>query len=83
MVMVSPQINPKACWEFESEILVLRHPTTISCKYQAMGMYQKMEIERDRERERGEREVNIGVKSLTKCLFSKMILKPIGMGMSN
>ncbi|XP_013417602.1 GTP-binding protein 1 isoform X2 [Lingula anatina] len=36
MVMVSPALNPTACWEFESEVLVLHHPTTISCKYQAM-----------------------------------------------
>jgi len=37
MVMVSPRLDPKACWEFESEILVLHHPTTISVRYQAMG----------------------------------------------
>lgn len=37
MVMVSPRLNPQACWEFDSEILVLHHPTTISVKYQAMG----------------------------------------------
>lgn len=36
MVMVSPTLNPKACWEFEGEILVLHHPTTISSRYQAM-----------------------------------------------
>lgn len=36
MVMVSPKLNPQACWEFEAEILVLHHPTTISVKYQAM-----------------------------------------------
>ncbi|CAG5131434.1 unnamed protein product [Candidula unifasciata] len=36
MVMVSSKIEPKACWEFEGEILVLHHPTTISVKYQAM-----------------------------------------------
>ncbi|KAK3090341.1 hypothetical protein FSP39_011042 [Pinctada imbricata] len=36
MVMVSPKLDPKACWEFESEILVLHHPTTISVRYQAM-----------------------------------------------
>ncbi|XP_055704149.1 GTP-binding protein 1 [Phlebotomus papatasi] len=36
MVMVSPELNPKACWEFEGEILVLHHPTTISSRYQAM-----------------------------------------------
>lgn len=36
MVMVSPLLNPTACWEFEGEILVLHHPTTISTRYQAM-----------------------------------------------
>ena len=38
MVMVHPKLEPKACWEFEGEILVLHHPTTISVRYQAMGM---------------------------------------------
>ncbi len=37
MVMVSPRLNPQAYWEFEAEILVLHHPTTISPRYQAMG----------------------------------------------
>ncbi|CAG7730374.1 unnamed protein product [Allacma fusca] len=36
MVLVSPSLNPTACWEFEGEILVLHHPTTISTRYQAM-----------------------------------------------
>jgi len=36
MVMVSPSVNPRCCWEFEGEILVLHHPTTISTRYQAM-----------------------------------------------
>lgn len=36
--MVSPALNPQACWEFEGEILVLHHPTTISSRYQAMGI---------------------------------------------
>ncbi|KAJ8398831.1 hypothetical protein AAFF_G00420280 [Aldrovandia affinis] len=36
MVMVSVKLNPQASWEFEAEILVLHHPTTISPKYQAM-----------------------------------------------
>lgn len=36
MVMVCPSLNPQACWEFEGEILVLHHPTTISSRYQAM-----------------------------------------------
>ncbi|KAL3238765.1 hypothetical protein MRX96_021798 [Rhipicephalus microplus] len=30
MVLVSPKLEPKSCWEFEGEILVLHHPTTIS-----------------------------------------------------
>lgn len=36
MVLVSPNATPKACWEFEGELLVLHHPTTISANYQAM-----------------------------------------------
>ncbi|XP_063359773.1 GTP-binding protein 1 [Cydia amplana] len=36
MVMVSPALEPQACWQFEGEILVLHHPTTISSRYQAM-----------------------------------------------
>lgn len=36
MVMVSPHLKPKACWEFEADILILHHPTTISTRYQAM-----------------------------------------------
>jgi len=36
MVMVSPKVDPQCCYEFEGEILVLHHPTTISAKYQAM-----------------------------------------------
>jgi len=36
MVIVSDKINPTATWEFEAEILVLHHPTTISVNYQAM-----------------------------------------------
>jgi len=36
MVMVSTSVEPQCCYEFEGEILVLHHPTTISTKYQAM-----------------------------------------------
>ncbi|KAI1301734.1 GTP-binding protein 1 [Halotydeus destructor] len=36
MVMVAPSLQPQAYWEFEGEILVLHHPTTISARYQAM-----------------------------------------------
>ena len=32
-------LEPVACWEFDGDILVLHHPTTISTKYQAMGKY--------------------------------------------
>ena len=42
--MVSPKLNPQACWEFEGEILVLHHPTTISVKYQAMGKLQSLVV---------------------------------------
>ena len=41
MVMVDKLVKPQACWEFEAEVLVLHHPTTISTKYQAMGQYSK------------------------------------------
>ena len=36
MVMIQPALQPQCCYEFEGEILVLHHPTTISPKYQAM-----------------------------------------------
>jgi len=36
MVIVHPSLKPAACWEFEGEILVLHHPTTIAVRYQAM-----------------------------------------------
>lgn len=36
MVLVAPERQPEACWEFDGEILVLHHPTTISCRYQAV-----------------------------------------------
>lgn len=39
--MVSPKLMPQATWEFEAEILVLHHPTTISPRYQAMGEWQQ------------------------------------------
>jgi GTPase len=37
MVLLSPVIPPVAYWEFEADLLILHHPTTISTKYQAMG----------------------------------------------
>ena len=37
MVLISEKLNPIPSWEFEAEILVLHHPTTISVNYQAMG----------------------------------------------
>lgn len=36
MFLVDECMKPSACWEFQGEILVLHHPTTISPKYQAM-----------------------------------------------
>ncbi|KAK7575905.1 hypothetical protein V9T40_012191 [Parthenolecanium corni] len=36
MVMVSPSLKPTASLEFEADILVLHHPTTINPRYQAM-----------------------------------------------
>lgn len=35
--MLSKDLEPVATWEFEAEVLVLHHPTTISARYQAMG----------------------------------------------
>ena len=39
MYLVSDKLNPVAAWEFEAEILILHHPTTISINYQAMGNF--------------------------------------------
>jgi GTPase len=36
MVMVGREIAPKAHWEFEAEVLVLYHSSTIGTRYQAM-----------------------------------------------
>ncbi|XP_065066312.1 GTP-binding protein 1-like [Rhopilema esculentum] len=36
MVMTSRDLEPAATWEFEAEVLVLHHPTTITTRYQAM-----------------------------------------------
>lgn len=36
MVMISRELDAIATWEFDADILVLHHPTTISTKYQAM-----------------------------------------------
>jgi len=36
MVLMSKDLEPVATWEFEADVLVLHHPTTISSKYQAM-----------------------------------------------
>lgn len=41
MVMLATSETPVACWEFEGDILVLHHPTTISTKYQAMGQQRR------------------------------------------
>lgn len=36
MVLIAPALQPRATWEFDGDILILHHPTTITCKYQAM-----------------------------------------------
>eukprot|EP01114_Cavostelium_apophysatum_P005599 TRINITY_DN1678_c0_g1_i3.p1 TRINITY_DN1678_c0_g1~~TRINITY_DN1678_c0_g1_i3.p1 ORF type:complete len:239 (-),score=82.14 TRINITY_DN1678_c0_g1_i3:44-760(-) len=36
MVMVDPSLKPRSCREFEAEVLVLYHSTTISSNYQAV-----------------------------------------------
>jgi len=36
MVLCSPELDPTATWEFDADVLVLHHPTTISTRYQAM-----------------------------------------------
>ena len=33
MVMVHPSAQPVAYWEFDAEILILHHPSTITTKY--------------------------------------------------
>ena len=34
MVMVAAQLKPRAVMEFEAELVILHHPTTITVKYQ-------------------------------------------------
>lgn len=36
MVLAAQELKPCATWEFDADVLVLHHPTTISAKYQAM-----------------------------------------------
>eukprot|EP00035_Acanthoeca_spectabilis_P022042 m.441661 g.441661 ORF g.441661 m.441661 type:complete len:575 (-) comp18690_c0_seq1:1374-3098(-) len=36
MVLVHPSVKPVASWEFDAEVVILHHPTTITAKYQAM-----------------------------------------------
>ncbi|XP_040571781.1 GTP-binding protein 1 [Lepeophtheirus salmonis] len=36
MVMLAPSLEPQSCWDFEGDIMVLHHPTTIAARYQAM-----------------------------------------------
>jgi len=36
MVLVSAALNPSACYDFDAEVLILHHPTTIAPNYQAM-----------------------------------------------
>ena len=44
MVLASRDLSPVATWEFEAEVLVLHHPTTISARYQAMGKWKQFYI---------------------------------------
>lgn len=37
-MIVAPALNPQSTWEFEAEVLILHHPTTIAPNYQAMGI---------------------------------------------
>lgn len=39
MYILSSQMEPACTLEFESEILILHHPTTIAPNYQAMGNF--------------------------------------------
>ena len=32
MVLASPDVDPRAVWEFDADVLVLHHPTTISTR---------------------------------------------------
>ena len=36
MVLVSESVHPKACWEFDADIAILTHSTTIHPRYQAV-----------------------------------------------
>ena len=36
MVLVDPQAHPKASWEFDADIAILTHSTTIQPRYQAV-----------------------------------------------
>ncbi|VEL23930.1 unnamed protein product [Protopolystoma xenopodis] len=36
MILASPKLEPRACWKFTAEVLILHHPTTIWTGYQAM-----------------------------------------------
>jgi GTPase len=38
MVLVSPQLSPQAAWEFEADIAILTHSSTIAPRYQARLM---------------------------------------------
>ena len=41
MVMVSPKLNPQSCWEFEGDIMVLHHPTTIATRYRGFFLFYR------------------------------------------
>jgi hypothetical protein len=38
MVLVSPALKPVAVWDFEAEVVVLHHPSTITLKYQVSSI---------------------------------------------
>jgi GTPase len=48
MVMVSPVLDPQCCYEFEGEILVLHHPTTISTKYQVQRQRNHIKVQQQK-----------------------------------
>ena len=37
MVLVDPSLHPKASWEFDADIAILTHSTTIAPKYAVPG----------------------------------------------
>jgi len=37
MIIINPSLNPEACFEFDADVFILHHPTTIMVNYQAMA----------------------------------------------